>query len=134
MLRATTPSEEGFEPSTASPKGPALPNELHQTDLPLLKDFGCLYKKDFTPVTGIEPAIRRFRRNSPQIGLNTIHSHIFHPITPASEHLPSQCKVSATPQTQSYQGVPREDYVFREPFFRIRGIQRINPPFLEIIQ
>ena len=50
------------------------------------------YKKDFTPVTGIEPAIRRFRRNSPQIGLNTIHFHILHPITPASEHLPSNVK------------------------------------------
>ena len=99
--------------------------------MPFLKDFDCFLKrktliallsKDFTPATGIEPAIRRFQRNSPQIGLNTIHfSHLSSNNTRFGAS-PIQCKVSATPYTQSYQGVPREDHVFGETFLRIEEI------------
>jgi len=46
---------------------------------------------------------------------------------------PFQCKVSATPQTQPYQGVPREDHVFGETFLRnIGNIRRFL--LLEFIQ
>jgi hypothetical protein len=82
--------------------------------------------RTLTPVTGIEPAILRFRRNSPQIGLTPYISHIFYPITPASEHLPSNVKSQQLRKHNPYQGVPREDRVFRETFLRnIGNIRRI---------